>query len=69
MSNEYDFLQKQKAKIMKVSFLKENAELVELLQNIESELYHLCKFNVGIHSKTLIPLRDYMKEKGIKQKD
>lgn len=69
MSNEYDFLQEQKIKIMKNNFLKENAELVELLQNIESELYHLCKFNVDTYSKTLIPLRKYMKEKGIEQKD
>lgn len=69
MSNEYDFLQEQKIKIMKAIFLKENADLVKLLQNIEDELYHLCKFNVDIHSKTLIPLRKYMKEKGIEQKD
>lgn len=44
-------------------------ELVELLQLIESDLYHICKFNIDAKSKSLLKLKEYMRKHNIEEKD
>jgi len=44
-------------------------EYKNLLKKVESDLYHICKFNVGVKSSSLLELKAFMRERGIEERD
>jgi len=50
-----------------VKSVKFRDQVKHILQITESDLYHICKFNVDVRSNSLIELKEFMRNKNIKE--
>lgn len=57
----------RQAEIDQLKAFKESAS--KMLQKVESDLYHICKFYVNVKSHSLIELINFMNENNIEKSD